>query len=84
MLLPVGLLIDQVVKRYAQRRVVEVERRVVHGIEAAVAAARRHTQGAGTAVINTAYIEPLNANCRAQLASLTRRNRAGVRRRAVG
>jgi transposase-like protein len=78
MLLPAGLLIAQMVKRYAQRRVVEVERRVVHGAEAAVAATLCATQGAATAVINTAYIERLNATFRARLASLTRRTRAGV------
>src|SRR5829696_10054156 len=68
------------VKRYAQRRVVEVERLVVHGAEAAVAATLCATQGAATAVINTAYIERLNATFRARLASLTRRTRAGVHR----
>jgi transposase-like protein len=78
MILPAGLLIAQMIKRYAQRRVVEVERRVVHGAEAAVAAILRRTQGATTAVINTAYIERLNATFRARLASLTRRTRAGV------
>jgi transposase-like protein len=81
MLLPAGLLVAQVVKRYARRRVVEVERRVVHGAEAAVAATLCATQGAATAVINTAYIERLNATFRARLAPLTRRTRAGVHRR---
>ncbi len=81
MLLPAGMLVAQMVKRYAQRRVVEVERRVVHGAEAAVAATLCATQGAATAVINTAYIERLNATFRARLASLTRRTRAGVHRR---
>jgi transposase-like protein len=81
MLLPAGLLIAQMIKRYAQRRVVEVERRVVHGAEAAVAATLCATQGAATAVINTAYIERLNATFRARLASLTRRTRAGVHHR---
>jgi transposase-like protein len=81
MLLPPGLLIAQMVKRYTQRRVVEIERRVVHGAEAAVAATLCATQGAATAVINAAYIERLNATFRARLASLTRRTRAGVHRR---
>jgi transposase-like protein len=80
MLLPAGLLIAQMIKRYAQRRVVEVERRVVHGAEAAVAATLCATQGAASAVINTASIERLNATFRARLASLTRRTRAGVHR----
>src|SRR5215212_10302969 len=81
MLRPAGLLIAQMVKRYAQRRVVEVERRVVHGAEAAVAATLCATQGAATAVITTASIERLNATFRARLASLARRTRAGVHRR---
>ena len=83
MLLPAGLLIAQMVKRYAQRRVVEVERRVVHGTEAAVAAILCATQGAATAVINTAYIERLNATFRAHLAPLTRRGRAIARTEAA-
>jgi transposase-like protein len=81
MLLPAGLLIAQMVKRYTQRRVVAIERRVVHGADAAAAATLCATQGAATAVINTAYIERLNATFRARLASLTRRTRAGVHRR---
>jgi hypothetical protein len=80
MLLPAGLLIAQMVKRYAQHRMVAVERRVMHGTEAAVAAVLCATQGAATAVINTAYIERLNATFRARLASLTRRTRASVHR----
>jgi transposase-like protein len=70
--------IAQVVKRYAQRRVVDVERRIVDGTPARVEALRRRTQGGG--VINTAYIERLNATFRARLASLTRRGRALARR----
>jgi hypothetical protein len=78
MLLPAGVLIAQVIKRYARRRVIDVERRVVHGTEAAVAAVLRRTRGSATAVITTAYIERLNATFRARLASLARRTRAGV------
>ena len=47
--------IAQVVKRYAQRRVVDVDRRIVDGTPARVETLRRRAQGAG--VINTAYIE---------------------------
>lgn len=47
--------IAQVVKRYAQRRVVDVERRLVDGTPARVETLRRRAQGEG--VINTAYIE---------------------------
>jgi hypothetical protein len=70
--------IAQVVKRYAQRRVVDVERRIVDGTPARVETLRRRAQGDG--VINTAYIERLNATFRERLASLTRRGRALARR----
>ena len=68
----------QVVKRYAQRHVVDVERRIVDGTPARVETLRRRTQGGG--VINTAYIERLNATFRERLGSLTRRSRALARR----
>ncbi len=54
---------------------------MVRGTADAVAAALARTQGQLTEVINTAYIERLNATFRARLASLTRRTRAGVHRR---
>jgi len=73
-----NLCIAQVVKRYAQRRVVEVERRIVDGTPARVETLRRRSQGDG--VINTADIERLNATFRERLASLTRRGRALARR----
>jgi len=69
--------IAQVVKRYAQRRVVDVEHRIVDGTPARVETLRRRAQGAG--VMNTAYIERLNATFRERLASLTRRGRALAR-----
>jgi transposase-like protein len=69
-----GLLLGQVVKRDVHRRVVNVERRVVQGAEAAIAAVLA-TTGGGTG-INTAYIERLNATFRASLAPLGRRGRA--------
>jgi transposase-like protein len=72
------ILIAPVVKRYAQRRVVDVERRIVDGTPARVETLRRRSQGAG--VINTAYIERWNATFRERLASLTRRGRALARR----
>ena len=71
------VLIAQVVKRYAQRRVVDIERRIVDGTPARVETLRRRSQGDG--VINTAYIERLNATFRERLASLTRRGRALAR-----
>ena len=72
------VLIAQVVKRYAHRRVVDIERRIVDGTPARVETLRRRSQGDG--VINTAYIERLNATFRERLASLTRRGRALARR----
>jgi transposase-like protein/IS1 family transposase len=69
--------IAQVVKRYVQRRVVEVERRIVDGTPARVETLRRRSQGEG--VINTAYIERLNATFRERLAPLARRCRALAR-----
>jgi transposase-like protein/IS1 family transposase len=71
------VLIAHVVKRDERRRVVETERRIVDGTPARVETLRRRSHGGG--VINTAYIERLNATFRARLASLTRRGRALAR-----
>jgi transposase-like protein len=68
----------QVVKRYVQRRVVDVERRIVDGTLVRVETLRRRSQGAG--VINTADIERLNATFRERFAPLARRCRALARR----
>jgi IS1 family transposase len=65
-----NVLIAQVVKRYERRRVVETERRIVDGTPARVETLRRRSQGSG--VINTAYIERLNATFRERLAPLAR------------
>jgi hypothetical protein len=65
------------VKRYVQRRGVDIERRIVDGTPARVETLRRRSQGNG--VINTAYIERLNATFREWLASLTCRGRALAR-----
>ncbi len=70
--------IAQVVKRYVQRRVVDVARRIVDGTPARVETLRRRSQGDG--VINTASIERLNATFRERLAVLVRRGRALARR----
>jgi transposase-like protein len=72
------LCMAQVVKRYTQRRVVDVERRIVDGTPARVETLRHRSHGDG--VINTADIERLNATFRARLAALTRRGRALARR----
>jgi transposase-like protein/IS1 family transposase len=73
-----NICIAQVVKRYEPRRVVDVERRIVDGTPARVETLRRRSHGDG--VINTAYIERLNATFRERLVSLTRRGRALARR----
>jgi hypothetical protein len=69
--------IAQVVKRYVQRRLVAVERRIVEGTPTRVETLRRRSQGDG--VIHTAYIERLNATFRERLAPLARRCRALAR-----
>src|SRR5256712_14218053 len=71
------VLIAQVVKRYERRRVVETERRVIDGTPARVETLRHRSQGDG--VINTAYIERLNATFQERLAPLARRCRALAR-----
>ncbi len=80
LILPQGVMIAQVIKRYAKRRVVGVIRDVVVGAGEAVAARLRVTQGGSqTAVINTAYVERLQATFRSRLFALVRRSRAPVR-----
>ena len=69
--------IAQVVKHYERRRVVATERRIIDGTPARVETLRRRSQGDG--VINTAYIERLNATFRECLAPLARRCRALAR-----
>jgi hypothetical protein len=84
LLLPDGVMVARVKKRYARRRVVEVVREVVRGAEAVVAARIVATQEQRVeAVINTAYIERLNATFRARLAPLARRTRAAVHQQAT-
>jgi transposase-like protein len=72
--LAAGFLLGQVVKQYAQRRVVSVQQRVVQGTAGAIAAVLEAT-GTGRG-IHTAYIERLNATVRSALAPLVRRGRA--------
>jgi transposase-like protein len=68
-----GVVIGQVVQQYQQRRVVAVLRRLAQGTEAALAELLVQTQGRG--VLNTAFIERLNATFRTRLALLVRRTR---------
>lgn len=79
LLLPEGLMVAQSIKRYARRRVAGVLRRVVRGTEGAVQARLNSTQGTEGALINTAYIERLQATFRSRLAALARRSRAAIR-----
>jgi hypothetical protein len=72
-----GIHIAQVVKRYARKHVVGVTRRVVQGSQADIETLLHRTQGGG--VINTAYIERLNATFRARITALVRRGRALAR-----
>ena len=74
LVLAAGFLLGQVVKQYAQRRVISVKQRAVHGSAAAIAAVLAAT-GTGHG-IHTAYIERLNATFRSALAPLVRRGRA--------
>jgi transposase-like protein len=76
-----GLLLGQVIKQYAKRRVVSVTQRVMRGTPEAIAAVLATTNG-GKA-INTAYIERLNATFRGSLVPLVRRGRAIVHKEAA-
>jgi transposase-like protein len=71
------VVIGQVVKRYQRRRVVGVERRLARGSWSLLGRLLDRTQGGG--VLNTAYIERLNATFRARLAVLVRRSRGLAR-----
>jgi transposase-like protein len=74
-LVPVaGLLLGQVIKHHAGRRVVGITRRAVRETAAAITAVLLAT-GTGPG-INTAYVERLNATFRGALSTLTRRGRA--------
>ncbi len=72
-----GLLMGQAVKQYAKRRVIGVVHRVAVGTQQAV---ERALEATGCRVINTAYIERLNATFRARLAPLVRRTRGLARK----
>jgi hypothetical protein len=74
LVLAAGFQLGQVVKHYAQRRVVSVRQRVVEGTASGIAAVLAAT-GTGQA-IHTAYIERFNATMRSALAPLVRRGRA--------
>jgi len=69
-----GVVIGQVIKRHKARRLVEVERRLVQGSKQQQEALQIEGQ-----VLNTSYIERLNATFRACLHILVRRGRALAR-----
>lgn len=71
-----GWLMGQVIKQYAKRHVIGVRHHLVQGSAAAIAAMLAATGGGS--VLNTAFIERLNATFRAALAPLVRRGRALV------
>lgn len=85
LLSPESLMVAQVIKRYSRRRVIGVVHRVVRGTEEAVQARLSATQGGGgnSAVINTSYIERLQATFRSRLAPLARKTRSAIRQRAT-
>lgn len=72
------LVLGQVVKYRCQRQLVAIVRRLKQGTWAVAEALLQQTQGGG--VLNTAYIERLNATFRARLALLVRRTRGSARR----
>jgi hypothetical protein len=71
------LVIGQVGKQYVKRRVVGVVRRVAVGTWEGLWELLDRTQGGG--VLNTSYIERLNATFRSRLARLGRRTRHGAK-----
>jgi hypothetical protein len=71
----VGL--GRVVKRYTQRRLVGIERHILQGNQTMIQELLQASQRGG--VLNTAYIERLNATFRSRLAALVRRGRGLAR-----
>jgi IS1 family transposase len=70
--------IGTVIKRTQKKRVVEVTRTMSHGSHEE--AERLLQRSRGGSVLNTAFIERLNATMRQRLATLTRKCRQGARR----
>ncbi len=70
--------IVQVIKRSTGRKLTAIERRLAHGCQYCAEAMVQATQ-VGLGVINTAYIERLNATFRTWLPALTRRSRTPAR-----
>jgi transposase-like protein len=74
------LVIGQVVKQYAGRRVIEVAHWIAQGTAIAAVVLLQRT---GSQVLNTAYIERLNGTFRERLAGLARRTRHLLRQQAT-
>ena len=72
-----NLCIAQVIKQYAQKRVVGIKRRLVQGTAAQIEMLLQQTQRGGQ--VNVAFIERLNATFRAYISALVRRGRALAR-----
>ena len=70
--------IGTVIKRTQKKRVVEITRRMAHGLLSQ--AEKLLMQSQGGSVLNTAFIERLNGTFRERLASLTRKSRHAARR----
>ncbi len=79
-MLAAGFQLAQVVKHSAKHHVTSVTQRVVQGTSAGILAVLRATRTG--VMINTAYIERLNATFRSRLSCLTRRGR-GIARTQV-
>jgi hypothetical protein len=80
LVLPDGVMLAQAIKRYTRRWVVGVVRRIKRGTVEAVRLRLIVTQGKREPVINTAYIEQLQATFRARLSVLlVRRTQAPAR-----
>jgi transposase-like protein/IS1 family transposase len=76
------LQIGTVIKRTEKRRVVEITRKMAHGLLERAEQLLEHSRGGE--VLNTAFIERLNGTFRERLASLTRKSRhAASRLRAL-
>lgn len=70
--------IGTVIKRTEKKRVVEIARRMAHGLLSQ--AEKLLMQSQGGSVLNTAFSERLNGTFRERLASLTRKSRHAARR----
>jgi hypothetical protein len=69
--------IGTVIKRTQKKRVVEITRRMAHGL--IVQAEQLLNASQGGTVLNTAFIERLNGTFRERMASLTRKSRYAAR-----